>query len=385
MATLPMLRSKSRRNLISLLATLCLLHAISAEAKRDMPNEHSASVAELQTKAAQGFVKQELELAAAYVAGRGVPKDLAQAAYWYRKAADQGNPTAEFYLGYMYTVGMGVSQDTGEAVLWYRRAASANDSEAKVNPAALYIRGAGVKQDTQEALRLLKSAAEKGDGRADAYLGLASYMGLGVPIDHKAAEAWFKIGVKQHDPEAEFFLVVLDGNEPGRTADFSNQAKLLRLSAAAGYVPAIHGAGLLLVNHPELPQAPQEATKLLVSAANAGYWQSSAVLGMLARDGRLMAKDQRAAYRWYRIAVLQGGNPAETYLRLGLQRLARTLPDPASVEQEAAAWLQMHPNHDLFVFANEMTPKYFPIQEVYATAHGLAGDQDVGHQTEQPN
>ncbi len=41
----------------------------------------------------------------------------------------------------------------------------------------------------------------------------------------------------------------------------------------------------------------------------------------------------------------------------------------ASVEQEAAAWLQMHPNHDLFVFKNELNPKYFPIQEVYATAH----------------
>jgi hypothetical protein len=340
-------------------------------------------VAELQTKAARGYIQQELELAAAYFAGRGVPKDLTQSAYWYRKAADQGNPAAQVYLAYMYTVGMGVPQDKAEAVRWYRRAASAGNAEAEVNLAALYIRGDGIKQDIQEALRLLKSAADKRDGRADAYLGLASYLGTGGAVDHPAAEAWFKIGAKQHDPEAEFLLASFDENEPGRVPDLVNDAKLLRLSAAAGYVPAMHGAGLLLVNHAELAQPPEEATNLLLSAANAGYWQSSAILGILARDGRHMSKDQRVAYRWFCIAVLQGGSQAGTYLRPGLRRLAASLPDAASIEQEAAAWRQIHPNRDLFVYASEMNPKYFPIQEVYATPH--TPNAEVGDQTKQPN
>jgi TPR repeat protein len=363
---------------MSLLIILCLLDAMSAEAKPD-----TAGAADLQAKATRGYVKQELELAADYFAGRGVPKDLTQSAYWYRKAADQGNPAAQVYLGYMYTVGMGVPQDKTEAVRWYRRAESAGNAEAEVNLAALYIRGDGIKQDIQEALRLLKSAAEKRDGRADAYLGLASYMGLGGAVDHTAAEAWFRIGAKQHDPEAEFLLASFDANEPGRVPDLANEAKLLRLSAADGYVPAMHGAGLLLVNHPDLAQLPQEATNLLLSAAYAGDWQSSAVLGMLARDGQRMPKDQRVAYRWFCIAVLQGGSPAETYLRPDLRRLARSVADSASVEQEAAVWRQVHPNHDLFVFANEMNPKYFPIQEVYATPH--TPKAEVGNQTEQPN
>src|SRR5580692_11579531 len=263
-------------NLLSLLAVLCLWPATSAEAKPDTLEERPASLAEVQTKAAKGFVKQELELAADYFVGRGVPKDLTQSAYWYRKAADQGNPPAQLYLGYMYTVGMGVPQDKAEAVRWYRRASSSNYPEAKVNLAALYMRGDGVKQDPQEALRLLKSADEKRDGRADAYLGLASYLGTGVPVDDAAAEAWFKAGVKQHDPEAAFFLVVLDGQEPGRALDLASQIKLLRLSATGGYVPAIHGLGLLLVNHPELPQRAKQATDLLMLSAGAGNWRTSA-------------------------------------------------------------------------------------------------------------
>ena len=366
---------------ISLLIILCSLNTMTAGATPD-----TSGVTDLQTKAARGYVKQELELAAAYFAGRGVPKDLTQSAYWYRKAADQGNPAAQIYLGYMYTVGMGVPQDKAEAVRWYRRAALAGITEAEVNLASLYIRGDGVKRDIQEALRLLKSAADKQDGRADAYLGVASYLGTGGAVDHPAAEAWFKIGARQHDPEAEFLLASFNENEPGRVPDLVNDVKLLRLSAAAGYVPAMHGAGLLLVNHPELTQPPEEATNLLLSAANAGYWKASATLGILTRDGRRMAKDQRVAYRWFYIAVLQGGSPAETYLRPALRRLAASLPDVASIEQEATAWRQTHPNCDLFVYSDEMNPKHIPIQdiqEVYATPHTPKA-QD-GDQTKQPN
>src|SRR6202161_2800811 len=101
-----------RGHLTSLAVTLCLLPAMSKAA-------NLVGIAEVQSKAEQGFVTQELELAADYLVGRGVPKDLTQSAYWYRKAADQGNPAAQVYLGYMYTVGIGVSQARAEAVEWY--------------------------------------------------------------------------------------------------------------------------------------------------------------------------------------------------------------------------------------------------------------------------
>jgi TPR repeat protein len=224
---------------IRLLSVVCLLSAISVRADANTPDEHPANVAELQTKATQGFVTQEMELAADYFVGRGVPKDLAQAAYWYRKAADQGDPSAQMNLGYMYVVGIGVTQDPAEAIKWYRRA-SFSIPDAKVNLAGLYMRGIGVKQDNDEALRLLRSAAEKGDGRADAYIGLAYYLGLGLPVDRAAAEAWFIRGVKQNDPEAECLLAMWDAEQLGRAPDLAREAGLLRQSAATGYVEAMH-------------------------------------------------------------------------------------------------------------------------------------------------
>ena len=65
-----------RRNLMSLLAAVCLLHAPGAEAKPDNQEENPAALAEVQTKAAQGFVKQELELAADYYVGKECQKIL---------------------------------------------------------------------------------------------------------------------------------------------------------------------------------------------------------------------------------------------------------------------------------------------------------------------
>ena len=372
-----------RTKLLPLLAAACLLHAIDAEAKLDTQGE--SALAELQAKAAQGYVRQELELAADYLVGRGVPKDFAESAYWYRKAADQGNPAAQMYLGYIYSVGMGVPLDSVEAVRWFRRASSSGYPEASVSLAAFYLRGEGVKQDTQEALRLLKAAAAKGDGRADAYLGYALYRGLGIPVDRAAAETWFRMGVKQHDPEAEFLLVVALEEEPSRVPDLASDVRLLRLSAGSGYVPAIHRLGLLLVNHSALPQGPREATDLLLSAAEAGSWQSSALLGILARDGQLMPQDQTAAYRWFRIAVSQGRTSADKFLRGELECLAASIPNADSADQEAAAWLQAHPNHDLFVYSDGLNEKYFPIKDVYAaTAQSPATDK-VENQPKQPD
>jgi hypothetical protein len=96
-------------------------------------------------------------------------------------------------------------------------------------------------------------------------------------------------------------------------------------------------------------------------------------------------KDQTAAYRWLRIAVLQGGDPAETYVHQELQRLAKSLADTTSADQEAKVFLQMYPNRDLFAFANEMNARYFPIQEVYATAHAPSVANEVENQSEAPN
>ena len=55
--------------------------------------------------------------------GQDIPKDLAAAYWWFRKAAEGGVEEAQYALAQMYEHGDGVRQNVDEAVRWYRAAA----------------------------------------------------------------------------------------------------------------------------------------------------------------------------------------------------------------------------------------------------------------------
>jgi hypothetical protein len=66
----------------------------------------------------------------AYDTGRGIRKDLSQAAHWCAKAAEQGHAAAQNCIGSMYQFGDGVPQDEAAAASWYWKAAAQDYGEA---------------------------------------------------------------------------------------------------------------------------------------------------------------------------------------------------------------------------------------------------------------
>lgn len=82
-----------------------------------------------------------------YEKGKGVPKDYAVAAGWYRKAAEQGNSQAQAFLGDYYARGQGVTQDYAAAAKWYRKAAEKGVPQAQNNLGVMYAKGLGVPND----------------------------------------------------------------------------------------------------------------------------------------------------------------------------------------------------------------------------------------------
>lgn len=329
-------------------------------APTDIPGEQARSVA------ADGHLQQELKLAGDYLAGRGVPKDAERAAYWYRKAADQGDPSAEAELGYFYASGVGVQANQAEAAKWYERAMAGGSQTAKLNLAVMYLKGAGVKRDPQLGIDLLDELAKLKDARAESYLGIIYFMGYGVNADQKLAEKWFAQAAKQHRAEAEYEMGTLYSVIANHAHDFPKAAEFLRSGAQAGYVPAMHSLGLLLVNHPELTQKPGEAVAMLEGAANGGSWRSSAVLGVLARDGEYGTRDAAEAYRWFLIAEKQGGAEAEKAVKADRANCEKTLDAPTqeAVNERANAWLTAHPHTDLFMFGDRLQRGDFPVVEV---------------------
>lgn len=297
----------------------------------------------IQTGAETGSISRQIELAAAYLAGRGVPRDEKQAAYWYEKAANSGDPAAQEEIGYFYQAGIGVERDPARAALWFERAVAGGLVSAKVNLGVAYVWGLGVRKDPDFAVKLFREAAQKGSGMGACYLGDMYYFGVGVTKSEADAKHWFEVGSKLHNLPAKSDLALLLLSHPDQASQ-DRAMRLLREASAAGSVAAKHQLGLEMIRRPDLSRSPNEPLQVLEEAASDGYWKSSAVLGVLSRDGKGEAKDDKAAYYHFRVAALQGREKAAALLANDLQALASKL-GPAQVhelDEKAGTWVQKH-------------------------------------------
>jgi hypothetical protein len=302
-----------------------------------------ADIPRIEAGAAGGSIPREIELAAAYLAGRGVARDEKQAAYWYEKAADSGDPAAQEEIGYFYQAGIGVERDPARAALWFERAVAGGLISAKVNLGVAYVWGLGVHKDPAFAIQLFREAAQKGSGMGACYLGDMYYFGIGVAKSEADAKHWFERGSKLHNIPAKVDLALLLLGQVGQPS--RDQAiRLLREASAGGSVAAKHQLGLEMIHASERSGSLRGAVKLLEEAASDGYWKSSATLGVLSREGRGTPKDSRLSYYHFRVAALQGGEKAAKLLENDLRSLASQLSQVqvGKIDHEADAWSQSH-------------------------------------------
>lgn len=327
----------------------------------------------IEADAQRGSIKEEIQLAAAYFIGRGVPQDVKASAYWYEKAANSGDPTAQNEIGYLYQVGIGVPKDPERAARWYQRSAAGGLVLAKFNLGVAYITGMGVKADTPMGIQLLREAAAQGNGYAACYLGDFYHAGVYVPKNPAESQQWYARGAALHNPLAEYRLGYLLSEAESKEQDFKKAASLFRQSASAGYIPAQHQLALLVIHHPALAKGPEEARSLLEAAAAAGEWRSSIVLGVLSRDGIGAPSDPRAAYYHFEVAQLQGGNAAGQLLVNDLKALSNKLSpaEIAAVDSEATAWANQHREHLQFVYKNDVAGSNFPAYALEFPEHSV--------------
>src|ERR1700733_8664107 len=79
-------------------------------------------------------------------------------------------------------------------------------------------------------------------------------------------------------------------------------------------VPGMYSPGAPLLHRAELAKSPEKPLCLLETAANAGSWKSSFLLGIPTRDNRIVPRHPEAAYRHFQGAILQAGEPAKRLL-----------------------------------------------------------------------
>jgi TPR repeat protein len=130
---------------------------------------------------------------------------------WYKMAAEQGHVAAQLNLGVMYHQGHGVKQDYAEAIKWYKKAADNNNSKAQLNLGILYDMGKGVEKDVVKAAEFYEKAATKGVRDAQYNLGIIYYNGEGgIGLDYVKSYAWLALAEEQGSELAMIFKEKVD-------------------------------------------------------------------------------------------------------------------------------------------------------------------------------
>ncbi len=301
----------------------------------------------------------QVELGRLYEAGRGVLRNLADAAACYERAAARGHVGAMTRLAVLLVTGaeapaeappiaglhpngMAVVRAPERARALALAAAAAGDVEASTLTGYLHAAGIGGPVDMGVALAHYAPAAKAGN--LEAALGYATLLAGGHvgPPDSAAARPWFEKAATTGNATACTSLAVDLLRGLGGPADPRRGRDLLEAAAASGHVPAIRLLGILLVEGDTLPQdleagerhlraatargdndatcrlaelicarSPAEARALHNRAAERHHIPSMRRLAEMLRRGQGGERDVEAAGRWLETAAGRGDRDAQ--------------------------------------------------------------------------
>jgi TPR repeat protein len=250
--------------------------------------------------------------------------------------AEAGNPLAQHTLGAMYETGRGVPRDDALCARWWRAAADNGVADAQKNMGSLYFSGRGVPLDYQQSMYWYLKAAEQDHPHAQQYVALGYERGLGLPKDPDKARYWTE-RVKEH-PGVNTAVVFKDsyqqpGNEPKTDADLF---RLFEAQAQKGnpraqfYIGVAYGSGV------GVSKDPQRAYQWIRKAAETGVASAQTNLGLMYMLGDGIPADAGEAQKWFLIAK-QGDSEMAGYLAQ-LNGADLKPGDRARAEAAAGTW-----------------------------------------------
>jgi TPR repeat protein len=279
-----------------------ILGHIYSDGKWGVPRDYVAALSWFRKAADQGAASAQGELALMYLRGHGVPKDTVAAIRWARKAtkygikvgvaaydsgdyatsmqilrplADRDFASPQFFLGLMYANGRGVTRNDATAADWYRKAAEHSEhSGAQINLGLMYENGRGVPQDYAAAIRLYRKAAKPKFAASPAQvtnssiaqnnLGVMYAYGRGVLQDYVMAHMWYNLAAASGNKDAasnrDFvatrMTLIQIGEAQKRAAEWQAERKAELEKTAAERRARIAGAAPI----PDPPQKPSSET-----------------------------------------------------------------------------------------------------------------------------
>ena len=109
---------------------ITLLLLLSTSLKSHAVNEKDDFVYDL-SLATQGISVAQFNTGVNYSIGRGIPKDLEKAIYWYQRASEQGHSKAPFNIAIFYSNGVHIDPEPELAIEYFSLAEARGNLAAK--------------------------------------------------------------------------------------------------------------------------------------------------------------------------------------------------------------------------------------------------------------
>jgi len=137
-----------------------------------------------------------------FASGRGVERNMEQAAAWFSRAAEQGLAPAQYRMASMTEKGTGLAKDLQAARGLYEQAAAAGNLQAMHNLGVMHAEGGLGAPDMALAQGWFRQAAELGLKDSQFNLGIFYTRGLSQRQDLQQAYLWFALAAQQGDKDA---------------------------------------------------------------------------------------------------------------------------------------------------------------------------------------
>ena len=121
-------------------------------------DDAAKAAADAKAAAEKGGAEAQFRYAEILRDGRGIAKNMKEAAKWTRKAADAGHARAQCQMGLFYMNGLGVDLDEDKAVEWLNKAAAQNHVQAQYNLGIYYAKFLD-KESVRLSMKWLNEAA----------------------------------------------------------------------------------------------------------------------------------------------------------------------------------------------------------------------------------
>jgi len=211
---------------------------------------------EFKKSASKGHSDSQYNLAVMLYSGKGIPRDKAEAVYWFVKAAEGGDKSAQYNLGVLYATDKELPNEypmmeggeiyfqlsntpppsnAEKAFKWYKMAAEQGHASAQLNLGVMYNQGVGVKQNYTEAAKWYQKAADNDNAKAQLNLGILYDLGRGVKKDLTRAAENYEKAAKKGMRDAQYNLGIIYYNgEEGKKPDYIKSYAWLALAKEQG-------------------------------------------------------------------------------------------------------------------------------------------------------